>query len=79
MKYQVERWQQHRWQRDDGRYYCVYIEQDLLGEWMVRCYWGGKQRPASRMLVTACDNHKHAVERLSIIASRRQYRHYTII
>ncbi len=79
MKYQVERWQQHRWQRDDGRYYCAYIEQDLLGDWMVRSVWGGFDRPAGRMLIITCDNLKHATEQLTIIASRRQSRSYTVI
>lgn len=76
MKYQVERWQCYRWERHDGRYYCANIEQDLLGEWVVRCYWGGKERPAGRILSTVCEDYKQALEQLLVIARKRQKRNY---
>lgn len=76
MRYQTQHWIQCRFERDDGRYYQAVIEQDLLGNWVVRRVWGGIGKPAGTMTVTPCEDLTMARTLLRDIQKRRQRRHY---
>ena len=76
MKYDTTHWENHRWERNDGRYYGAVIEQDLLGEWVLRRFWGGIGKPAGQMMVTPCENLEKAKVLLQAVTNRRSERNY---
>lgn len=78
MKYQTTQWINCRYQRWDGRYYGLAIEQDLLGNWLVRRTCGGMGKPTGQSRVTPCDNLAAATTLLTLLKKRRIDRQYTL-
>ena len=76
MRYQTGQWCQCRFEREDGRYYTAIIEQDLMGDWVVRRIWGGIGKPAGTMLITHCPDLEAARSVLRGIQKRRLLRQY---
>ena len=77
MIYNVGLWESHRWERQDGRYYGAIIEQDLLGQWVLKRIWGGIGKPAGQMKITPCESLNKARSLLKGVSQRRIARQYT--
>jgi len=78
VKYNTEMWMYRRWERvDDARYYAVYIEQDLTGEWILRRIWGGINKSTGSALITPCSDRLNAIALLENVAKTRRSHRYT--
>ena len=79
MDYQVDKWQTHRWERDDGRYYAVSIEQDLLGGWVFRRSWGRVGQSDGRKQETISDSFSEMIDKLNDIKKLQMKRKFIYI
>ena len=43
----------------DTRYYKIFLQQDLLGDWVVTCAYGGKGSNRGQVKHFACIPYKH--------------------
>jgi hypothetical protein len=62
----------------NGRYYIVYIIQDLLEDWLVVTLCGNKRWHKSRKKVYLCASHEEALKLLHKINQTRQQHSYQL-
>lgn len=60
----------------NGRYYQVYITQDLLGDWLVVTLRGNKHWRKSVQRIYLCASYEAALKRLCKIKQVRQWHGY---
>jgi predicted DNA-binding WGR domain protein len=66
-----------RWSRPaDDRYYELYLEQDLLGDWALTRVWGRRASPLGRVTIQGYASLQFAVERLIEELTRRNQHRY---
>lgn len=75
----LEKWVTKRWQRSDGRYYVIHLEQDLFGDWVIRKIWGGTSKCAGRTVSTPCVNFENAKKEIKRIERERTAKAYKCI
>ena len=61
---------------EKARYYQVYLEQDLFGDWCLRKVWGGVHSHRGRMHNTGVSSYEAGLDRVREIAKRRAARGY---
>ena len=76
MIYQLEKWETHRWERDDGRYYVAVIEQDLIGTWVISRFWGTIGQSDGRLLKTSLDCYADALIKLESVKTNQIKKNY---
>jgi len=68
---------QHSWiNPEKARYYRVFLDQDLFGDWTLIKVWGGIGSNRGRMHSTGVTSYKAGVELVDDIARRRARRGY---
>ncbi|MEE4377745.1 MAG: WGR domain-containing protein [Candidatus Competibacteraceae bacterium] len=68
-------WISQRWERDT-RYYQVYLQQDLWGNWVVTRVWGRQGSRLGRVVNQPCANYAEAQKVLEQIGRRREQHGY---
>jgi hypothetical protein len=70
---------QHRFwvNPEKARYYQVFLDQDLFGDWTLIKVWGGIGSNRGRMHSTGVASYEAGVELVDEIARRRSQRGYT--
>jgi len=64
--------QHHAWVHPaKARYYQVYLDRDLFGDWTLRKVWGGIDSSRGRMHNTGIPSYDDGVEQIREIAKRR--------
>ena len=62
--------------REKHRYYQVYLEQDLFGDWSLRIVWGGIASRRGRMKSTGVGSYEDGLGVIREIEKRRVQRGY---
>jgi hypothetical protein len=71
---------QHSWiNLEKARYYQVFLDQDLFGDWTLITAWGGIGSNRGRMHSTGVASYEAGIEQVDEIARRRARRGYTSI
>lgn len=72
---------QHRaWvHREKHRYYQVYLEQDLFGDWSLRTVWGGVGSRRGRVHNTGVGSYEEGLGQIREIEKRRAQRGYAVV
>ncbi|MGB5733817.1 MAG: WGR domain-containing protein [Thiohalocapsa sp.] len=69
---------QHSWiNPEKARYYQVFLDQDLFGDWTLIKVWGGIGSNRGRMHSTGVTSYEAGIELVDEIARRRSQRGYT--
>lgn len=69
---------QHSWiNPEKARYYQVFLDQDLFGDWTLIKVWGGIGSNRGRIHSTGVASYEAGVELVDEIARRRSQRGYT--
>jgi hypothetical protein len=69
---------QHSWiNPEKARYYQVFLDQDLFGDWTLIKVWGGIGSNRGRMHSTGVASYEAGIELVGEIARRRSQRGYT--
>ena len=63
---------------EKARYYAVYLERDLFGEWNLRKVWGGMHSRRGRMRNTGVASYEAGLAVIGEIARRRVQRGYRV-
>jgi hypothetical protein len=72
--------QQHSWiNPEKARYYQVYLDRDLFGDWTLRKVWGGTGSRLGRMHSTGVASYEEGSAQVRAIAKRRFQRGYRSI
>lgn len=58
------------------RYYRVYLEQDLFGDWAVRMVWGGRLSRRGGMRSIAVASYEEGLLKIRALEKRRRARGY---
>ncbi len=66
----------YRWEKDNGRYYCIYLYRDLLGDWVLTRAWGGMFSKLGNYEHEVYLNYIEAVRAIILIKERRKQRGY---
>lgn len=74
--YDMENWTVQRWYTST-RYYRVEISQDLFGNWLCRCQWGGRGNRRGNNKTIVAGTYSDALTYLKGIGKRRQQRGYS--
>jgi hypothetical protein len=61
------------------RYYRVYLERDLLGDWVVRTVWGGIASRRGRMVSSGVGSYEEGLSAIRAIGKRRAQRGYSAV
>jgi hypothetical protein len=61
---------------EKARYYQVYLDQDLLGDWTLIKVWGGIGSNRGRLHSTGVASYEAGIEQVDEIARRRSQRGY---
>jgi hypothetical protein len=70
----------YRWENlEKQRYYIAYINQDLWGNWLVSCSWGGKNRAGGRVNHLMGSSYRDAIDCLALIHKKRLKHGYTAV
>jgi len=64
---------------EKARYYQVFLDQDLFGDWTLRKVWGGIGSRRGRMHSTGVASYEVGVELVDEIARRRAQRGYASV
>lgn len=59
-----------------GRYYCLCIYKDLLGDWIVSRHWGGLQK--NNFKCSVIDSYGACIELMQQFIKRRLSRGYSL-
>ncbi|WP_295542114.1 WGR domain-containing protein [uncultured Thiohalocapsa sp.] len=62
---------------EKARYYQVFLDQDLFGDWTLVKIWGGIGSNRGRMHSTGVESYEAGIELVDEIARRRSQRGYT--
>ena len=66
-----------RWENPhNGRYYVVYINQDLLGDWVVTRVWGSTNTTHGKIVHTPYLSYSAAIRVLKILKEKKLKRGY---
>lgn len=69
--------QHHAWVHPaKARYYQVYLDRDLFGEWTLRKVWGGIDSHRGQMNSTGVASYEDGIAQVGAIAERRVQRGY---
>ena len=61
------------------RYYRVYLEQDLFGDWALRTVWGGLGSRRGRMVSSGVGSYEEGLGQIREIEKRRALRGYAVV
>jgi len=64
---------------EKARYYQVFLDQDLFGDWTLIKVWGGIGSNRGRMHSTGVASYEASVEQIGEIARRRAQRGYASV
>lgn len=79
MRYNLENWLKEHFIREaDGRYYTVSLEQDIMGQWVIRKTWGGNTKTAGVVKILPVEDIKTAEPLLKSIRNRRLSHGYSL-
>ena len=74
---QPKLWIRQYWENPENqRYYCASVEQDIFGQWVLLCTWGGQTRASGRYKGVLLDDRDAGLRLLEQVAAQRQRRHY---
>jgi predicted DNA-binding WGR domain protein len=59
-----------RWEKGT-RYYEVYVEQDLWGDWVLTRIWGRRNSPAGQIRRIPCESYEEAGRKLATVRNQR--------
>ncbi|MBU2788348.1 WGR domain-containing protein [Acidithiobacillus sp. VAN18-1] len=76
VSFDLDHWQQWRWEREDGRYYVIWLQQDLWGAWELHARWGGIDSRRRGEKVLPIEAPSMAEERIRKIGQRRRQHGY---
>ncbi len=60
----------------NGRYYLLYLQQDLFGQWTVTKMWGGKIKQKPRELRMQFKHYCEAMKAFKTVYQKKQRRGY---
>ena len=61
------------------RYYKIYLQQDLLEDWIVTCAYGGKNSKLGQVKSFPYPTYDEALKKFKAISAKRQQRKYKLI
>lgn len=67
-----------RWESPQ-RYYAARVEQDLLGDWLISCAWGGLGNNNGAMQSMPLPSRDAANAAVDMVHERRIKHHYTLV
>jgi hypothetical protein len=76
--YDPAQWQELFWQRGDRYYWCA-LRQNLFGEWVLLCKWGGRRTGKGGQRETLCADREEGYRLMQEVFKRRHRRGYVLI
>lgn len=77
MSFELKKWVQHRWEKNDSdRYYQVMIQKNLFLQWEVVKAWGKKNTSFGQVRIEPCETIEQAKSVVASIAKKRRQRGY---
>ena len=71
-------WIQQRWEKGT-RYYEVYLQQDLWGDWVLTRVWGGRGTALGQIRDMPCTGYSDGLTMLGEVEKRRKQRGYATV
>ena len=71
-------WIQQRWEKGT-RYYEVYLQQDLWGDWVLTRVWGGRGTALGQVRNMPCAGYGDGLTILDEVRKRRKQRGYATV